>query len=212
VTLRLGGEEHGGTPQPYALAHDSELRLLLAYSAPPRAGRITAVNSSSYTVEIADGENATVEAVALDGFSYGVDDVVYVLQAANAPDSGLIVGCLGPALRLGIGTVSPDGPLHVEDANGGFAALSAGGINGTEQTLLAARVGQVLTGDALVADGTNYNSAALVLTVPASSYNAQNVGVGGATVQFRVYANGDLRVVRTAGASTPTAVVRALWV
>ena len=100
----------------------------------------------------------------------------------------------------------------MEDSNGGFAVLSAGGINGTEQTLLTARIGQVLTGDALVADGTTYNTAALVLTVPGSSYNAQNCTVGGTTVQFRLYANGDLRVVRTASTGTPAAVVRALWV
>ena len=112
MTMRLGGE-YGGMPQPYELAHDSELRLLLAYSSPPRAGRITAENSGSYTVEIADGENATVEAVPLNGFAYAVGDVVYVLQAANAPDSGLIVGRTGHATRLGIGAASPDGPLHV---------------------------------------------------------------------------------------------------
>ena len=196
----------------YALANDSELRLLLAYSAPPRAGRITAVVSGAYTVEIADGDNATLEAVALNGFVYGVDDVVYVLQAANAPDSGLMVGRKGHATQLGIGAANPDGPLDVEDANGGFVVLSAGGINGTEQTLLTARIGQVVTGDVLVADGTNYNTAALVLTVPSSSYNAQSVNVGGTTVQFRVYVNGDLRVVRTAGTGTPAVAVRVLWV
>lgn len=218
MSLNLRGETSGGMSETYALANNSELRLLMAYSAPPRAGRITAVNSSgggyalSYTVEIADGENATLDAVALNGFVYGVGDVVYVLQAVNAPDSGLIVGSVRNAARLAVGDADPDGPLCVEDTTGGFAVLSASGINGTEQTLLAARVGQALSGDALAADGANVNTAALVLTVPASGYNAQNCTVGATTVQFRLYAGGDLRVVRTAGTGTPDAVLRALWV
>jgi len=102
--------------QAYTLGNDSELRLLLGYSGPPRAGRITAVNPASYTVEIADSDAAAVEAWPLNGAVYAEGNVVYVLQAENAPDSGVIVGRKGALTRLGIGTASPQAALDVRGA------------------------------------------------------------------------------------------------
>lgn len=203
--------KEGDIPQPYALAHDSEMRLLLAFTAPPRAGRIAAVNAASYTVEIADGDNATVEAVALNGFVYAAGNVVYVLQADNAPDSGVIVGRKGAARRLGVGVADPDAALQVEDSVGGGGILTAGAIAGTEQTLLSGRVGRAFAGRALLASGAAYITADVELGVPGSGYAAQNAAIASTTVQFRLYANGDLRVVRTAGTGTPDAALRAVW-
>ena len=99
--------------QAYTLGNDSELRLLLGYSGPPRAGRITAVNPASYTVEIADSDAAAVAAWPLNGAVYAEGNVVYVLQAENAPDSGVIVGRKGALTALGIGTASPQAALDV---------------------------------------------------------------------------------------------------
>lgn len=118
MALRMN---QGGTlSQPYQLANDSELRLLLGYTSPPRAGKITAYSGGKYTVEIADGDDAVVEAIALNEVSYAVGNIVYVLQAANAPESGVIIGCDGYPTKLAIGKVNPTVELDV----GGDAAIS----------------------------------------------------------------------------------------
>ena len=99
--------------QAYTLGNDSELRLLLGYSGPPRAGRITAAGPASYTVEIADSDDAAVEAWPLNGSVYAEGNIVYILQAENAPDSGVIIGRKGALTALGIGTASPQAALDV---------------------------------------------------------------------------------------------------
>lgn len=197
---------------PFQLANDSEMRLLLGMSGPPRAGRIAAVNAVSYTVEIADGDNATVEAWPLNGAVYAANNVVYVLQAENAPDSGVIIGRKGALTRLGVGVADPDATLQVEDSVGGGGILTAGAIAGTERTLLSGRVGRAFAARALLTMPTAYVTADVELGVPGSGYAAQNVAIASTTVQFRLYTTGDLRVVRTAGTGTPDAVLRAVWI
>jgi hypothetical protein len=197
--------------QAYTLGNDSELRLLLGYSGPPRAGRITAVNPTSYTVEIADADNAAVEAWPLNGAVYAEGNIVYVLQAENAPDSGVIIGRKGSLTRLGVGIASPDIALHVRGPGGGGGIAAASAIDGTEQTLLSARITLAVAGTALVGAGGLSGVLALSLVKPGSSYSAQNVTVSGNTVEFRCYANGDLRVVRTAGSNAATASLTLVW-
>ncbi len=197
--------------QPYRLANDSEMRLLLGYSVPPRAGKVQSVSSGVYIVEIADGEDSTVRAVALNGFVYNVGALVYVLQASNAPDSGVIVGSRSSAAELAVGAGSPDGPLHAEDDVGAFVVVSAAHVGASEQTLISSRISKAVIGDVMaVVDGSSA-ALALSLGVPGSAYNAQNLAIASNTLQFRLYSTGELRVVRTAGTGTPDVLVRALW-
>lgn len=81
----------------YRLAHDSEFRLLAGLAAPPRAGRITALEPSGQVrVALDDADGGDVLAWPLNGFAYAVEDVVYVLFAANSAESGLVVGSKAP--------------------------------------------------------------------------------------------------------------------
>ncbi len=106
-----------GLTQVYELGNDGEMRLLLGMGGPPRAGRITAVlGGNRYTVEIADSEESAVTASALNGAVYAGGDVVYVLQAENAPDSGVIIGRIGAVAGLGVGTATPVRALDVTGA------------------------------------------------------------------------------------------------
>ncbi len=100
--------------QAYELGNDGEMRLMLGLGGPPRAGRITALlGGNRYTVEIADSENSAVTASALNGAVYASGDVVYLLQAENAPDSGVIIGRIGAVAALGVGTATPSVALDV---------------------------------------------------------------------------------------------------
>jgi len=204
---------------PFQLANDSEMRLLLGYSGPPRAGKITADNygtSGTYTVGIADGDNATVEAWPLNGFQYAVGNVVYILQAENAPDSGVIIGRKGHATKLGVGVSTPASVLHVEDTVGGFAVLTAAKVGATEITLLSGRVWWALTARVLLIHRATNDFAVddVTLYVPTSGTNWQDVVVGADTIRFRLYYTGDLRLVWSAGAGAGTVdvILRAMWI
>lgn len=86
----------------FTLAHDSEFRTLVAFSGPPRPGRVIALEvSGQVRVEMDDPDGGDVLAWPLNGAQYAVDDIVYCLLAANAPDSGIVVGAKGtrPAMR-----------------------------------------------------------------------------------------------------------------
>lgn len=194
----------------FDLGHDSELRHLLAFTDPPQPGEITAFASGVYTVAIASAENAEISAVALNGFTYTIGNTVYVMMASNAPDTGIIVGRFGAATDLGVGT-APDGPLHAEDSAGGFAFVTAKDVAGTEITLLTGCIAVFVSGDILLENGATYNTAVLALARPGAGSNTQDVSLGASTVQFRCYANGDLRVIRTAGAPTIDIVIRLLY-
>jgi hypothetical protein len=85
----------------YRLAHDSEFRLLAGLAAPTRAGRITALEPSGQVrVALDDADGGDVLAWPLNGFTYAVADVVYVLFAANGAESGVVVGSKAPLPTL----------------------------------------------------------------------------------------------------------------
>jgi hypothetical protein len=87
--------------QAYLLAHDSEFRVLAGFASPPRAATVTALEPSGQVrLALDDADGADVLAWPLNGFVYGVGDVVYVLFAANSPDSGLVLGAKAPLPTL----------------------------------------------------------------------------------------------------------------
>jgi hypothetical protein len=93
-------------PDKFELANDSEFRLLANFSAPPRAGRIRTIEPSGQVrVETDDPDGGDVLAWPLNGFSYAVDDVVYIAFAANSPDTAIVIGAKAPLPTLDAGAL-----------------------------------------------------------------------------------------------------------
>ena len=104
----------GDLPQNFELSLDSQFHLLLGFSRPPRAGRITAIlGSGQVTVSMDDPDGGSATAWPLNGFTYAVDDVIYVLFAANNPDSGIVIGSKGSLPTLDIDAVA-DGYVRID--------------------------------------------------------------------------------------------------
>jgi hypothetical protein len=125
----------------YRLATDAQFKELSNFSLPPRAGRITAIEASGQVrVETDDPDGGDVLAWPLNGFTYAVDDVVYLGFAVNSPDSAIVIGSLGhlPLLsHVVVGTLD-----HGSELTG----LS--GDDHVQYALLAGRSGgQTLRGD-----------------------------------------------------------------
>ena len=88
-------------PNSFELAHDSEFRLLANFTTPPRAGRITVIEPSGQVrVATDDPDGGDVLAWPLNGFTYAVDDVVYIAFAANSPDTAIVIGAKAPLPTL----------------------------------------------------------------------------------------------------------------
>jgi hypothetical protein len=88
-------------PNSFELAHDSEFRLLANFTTPPRAGRITVLEPSGQVrVATDDPDGGDVLAWPLNGFTYAVDDVVYIAFAANSPDTAIVIGAKAPLPTL----------------------------------------------------------------------------------------------------------------
>lgn len=82
--------------QAYQLATDGEFRLLAGFTSPPRAGVVTALEAGGQVrVTMDDADGADVLAWPLNGFTYAVDDVVYVAFASDSPESGIVIGSKG---------------------------------------------------------------------------------------------------------------------
>ena len=93
-------------PDNFELANDSEFRLLANFSAPPRAGRISTIEPSGQVrVETDDPDGGDVLAWPLNGFSYAVNDVVYIAFAANSPDTAIVIGAKAPLPTLAAGVL-----------------------------------------------------------------------------------------------------------
>ena len=87
--------------QAYLLANDSEFRVLAGFTSPPRAATVTALEpSGQLRLALDDADGADVLAWPLNGFVYGVGDVVYVLFAANSPESAIVLGAKAPLPTL----------------------------------------------------------------------------------------------------------------
>jgi hypothetical protein len=202
-------------PNAYLLANDSEFRVLAGFSLPPRAGRITAIlGSGQVTVEMDDPDGGDVTAWPLNGFTYTVDDLVYVLFASNSPDSGIVVGSrsLEPA-SLGTTTIAARDSnglsltddagnlgVHVED--GGQVGINntnpaatldvTGGIHAGNATGVTGATGRItISGTSGELDIQDRQSAAWSVTDRYVIYNNADI--------LRIYRSGDLVVIDSSG-------------
>jgi hypothetical protein len=90
-------------PTNFELANNSEFRLLTNFATPPRAGRVTTLEASGQVrVETDDPDGGDVLAWPLNGFTYAVNDVVYVAFAVNNPDSAIVIGSKSPVPTLDV--------------------------------------------------------------------------------------------------------------
>ncbi|RIK40524.1 MAG: hypothetical protein DCC57_19475, partial [Chloroflexi bacterium] len=117
----------------FTLAHDSEFRTLLLFGSPPRPGRVLALlPSGQVRVEMDDPDGGDALAWPLDGAVYAVDDIVYCLFAANAPDSAIVVGAKGsspayaPVRAAEVRAADANG-LRLTDDAGSLGVVVAGG-------------------------------------------------------------------------------------
>jgi hypothetical protein len=160
----------------FELATDAQFRELSNLATPPRAGRVTAIESSGQVrVECDDPDGGDVLAWPLNGFTYAVDDVVYIAFAVNAPDSALVIG------SRGLPTIDPSLLPFVKVD--GSTPLTAEWDIGEDMAILAERL-EARDGEGLAIydDGGN-----LGLFVK----DGGNVGVGGTTAPTKPLQSGD---------------------
>jgi hypothetical protein len=114
-------------PSNFELANDSEFRLLANFTAPPRAGRITAIEPSGQVrVATDDADGGDVLAWPLNGFHYAVNDVVYITFAANSPDTAIVLGAKAPLPVLDASVLGLSGDWDIgEDRRIQLEALRA---------------------------------------------------------------------------------------
>jgi hypothetical protein len=104
----------------FEMATNAEFKELSNFSLPPRAGRVTAIEASGQVrVASDDPDGGDVLAWPLNGFTYAVNDVVYILFAGNSPDSAIVLGARSPVPALTVGD-----PLEVNIVR----ARSAAGV------------------------------------------------------------------------------------
>lgn len=123
-------------------------------------------------------------------------------------DNGLGTAAPGAALTatgLGVGTLSPQGKLHVYDGTASFLFVSKTAIVGVAQTLIPDAAGDVAFGCVIrgVARNTSPGIAKVDTALIAPGGNA-DVVIGGDTLRFAVSATGALTVIRQAGSATWT--------
>jgi hypothetical protein len=110
--------------------------------------------------------------------------------------------------NVGIGTTSPNGMLHVKPGTGAFLVGGVDNITDTAQYIFpAGSVPQVIFLAALAGNGTDYAGGDFTMVTPSSGNVTQNLTVGSNTIQLRLFSDGSLRVVRTAGSATNIDIV-----
>ena len=109
-------------PQAIQLATDHDFRNFAGLAAPVRMGRVTAIEASGQvrvTTDDADGEDAL--AWPLNGFTYAVNDIVYIASPQGTPDSAIVLGSRSPIPDIDPSTHNHDADYsdiaHNHDAN-----------------------------------------------------------------------------------------------
>jgi hypothetical protein len=113
--------------------------------------------------------------------------------------------------NLGIGTTSPQGPIHSYESISGFLIWEFDGLNATVREIIPNGTGDVLY--RLHAAYVLRDSAAAVAsgTTDVSNGASVNLTVGANTVRLRVNADGSCDVARTAGANTIKVALTLRW-
>lgn len=188
-------------------------------------GLVRGTAGALVSVEIlnARGGGVTVDAPAVHTVAYAAGDRVLVLFQSEDLDSAVVAGRVGNtadaqaifvtnAGDVGIGTIMPQGRLHVWDGVGGFLFGSRTGIAATAQIIIPNGTGDVtrlVRGEAVVSNGTAAAYSAFTLAIGGAT--TQNVTVTPDTYQFRLNGDGSLDVRRTVGSDAGSAVIRAMW-
>lgn len=96
-------------PAYYDQATDPNFRLLAGYTSPPRVGQVTSIEASGQVrVSLDDPDGGTALAWPLNGFTYGVDDIVYVLFVADSPELAIVLGARSPMPTLDADVLDAD--------------------------------------------------------------------------------------------------------
>lgn len=112
---------------------------------------------------------------------------------------------------VGIGTLDPEGVLHLWDGVAGHIFTSQSGVTSTARVFVAAgAVTQFARLDVLISNGTTRSFLAFNLQVGGTT--TQGISTGSDTWQVRLNGDGSLDVRRTAGSGTATVVVRCMWI
>lgn len=117
--------------------------------------------------------------------------------------------------RLGIGTTTPQGILHVHDGTSGMLFVTKTGIAGTEVEIMPDGTGDIAKGflAMVVCEGSAGTTLAgstgfIGATTPAAGSSDTTIN---ALVTFRLYSTGRLTVFRASGAETWTVAVNLIW-
>lgn len=112
---------------------------------------------------------------------------------------------------VGIGTLDPEGVLHLWDGVAGHIFTSHSGVTSTARIIVAAgAVTQFARVDLLISNGTARTFLSFSMQVGGAM--AQSITTGSDTWQVRLNGDGSLDVRRTAGSGTATVVVRCMWI
>jgi len=114
--------------------------------------------------------------------------------------------------RVGIGTSSPQGKMHVHDGTGGWMFVTKTAIDGSAQTIVANGTGDATLGiyfTVLVKPSTGSIAATGNAIANNSSLNIYDSG--GNTLNLRVNSDGSVDVRRTAGSLTYTIAIELMW-
>jgi hypothetical protein len=175
----------------YRLATDGEFRLVAGFTSPPRAGVVTALEASGQVrVAMDDADGLDVLAWPLNGFGYAVDDLVYVVFAADSPESGIVVGSKGSLPVLG-SYVKRDGSTGLtadwdigEDRRVQAEAIRARDEEGLRLEDDSGNLGLVVADGGKVGIGTDSPQELLDVVATGSSPRLQARRTDGATCQL----------------------------
>jgi hypothetical protein len=176
----------------FELATDAAFRMVAGFSEPPKAGQVVGLELSGQYRIHTDDDGGEVLAWPINGFEYGLGDVVYVLLSGALPASGIILGSHAPAPTLpgtvvdaslidhgDLGSLAMDDhPQYVlADGSRSLDTLRIGNSGGLR--VLAQNIPSVPVGDSVRIDFTSLTSLQVYTChIDLALYRSNNVGNG----------------------------------